>query len=377
MIYKHFKIKIDSSSWPNGNVPSNLLKLNNIDYKINILEALYLIGKLTRPSVLKGFSLSDFWAWLRYFPAFDPHCSEARFRKEWDSLDSHQKTIASDDLGMGFSCLFLKENLDINHFANTTHVLANLSKGLYQPSPLIKKKGPKKTPDFIGFHFNNDLSIIECKGTQNTLNALETSMMDGIEQKQNLQRKGAVFQHRLVAGTFIPQNSNSQNPTIKVIDPEWKIEGEFLKYSKYDIENTIIQLSFANDLSQIGFTNLSKIFSKTFEEEDIDSSYEKDIKDIDRKGFKRENEMWRKNIEVVWDEPMEYKGNSFGGIKYSIEVPRTTIEEIKNSKKGSYFIKNFEEKFRSVKWNKKENIDNSHKFETESPLGINYKLELI
>jgi hypothetical protein len=59
--------------------------------------ALVFAALWTRPPVRYGFSLSDCWAWLRYFPAIAVN-SELRLREEWTSLDPHYKTVLSGDL---------------------------------------------------------------------------------------------------------------------------------------------------------------------------------------------------------------------------------------------------------------------------------------
>ena len=374
---KKFTIQIDQNSWSNSSVPSELMVVNNTEMEIDLLEALHFIGILTRPPVLHGFSLSDFWAWLRYLPAFDQNSDDARFRAEWRALDAHQKTIASDDLGMGFSTLFLKNILGIQYYADTIHVINSLSRGTfsYINAP---KRGPKKTPDFIAYHLNGEVSIVECKGTQMSQNILLEAMDRGVTQKNNLNYSSTNFKHRLVAGTFIPQYDNIQRPLIAIKDPNWEIEKEFEKYKKEEIYNSVIQLSFAKELSHVELTNISKSFSKTYEEEEnLDSAFEKDRKNFKDKGFQEQVDRYIKEFILKWDVPLIVKGKEYTGIKYTAELSKDKLEDIRNSKTGSNYIAMHKNKLINEHWKKKEVDAESNSYETESPLGVKYKLEII
>lgn len=66
---KQLDIEILKKTWTDRRrPPKNLLSLTGSPYQVDILSALLFTGVLTAPPVRHGFSLSDCWAWLRYFP---------------------------------------------------------------------------------------------------------------------------------------------------------------------------------------------------------------------------------------------------------------------------------------------------------------------
>lgn len=69
---RNITFEIDASTWPAGQaVPTQLVNAANVgSTTIDLNEALLRVGSLTQPPRVYGFSLSDCWAWLRYFPSF-------------------------------------------------------------------------------------------------------------------------------------------------------------------------------------------------------------------------------------------------------------------------------------------------------------------
>ena len=379
MTKKKFFVTIDQKSWTSSKlyVPKELSIFDKTDVEIDLLEALHFTGLLTRPPISFGFSLSNFWAWLRYFPAFDPKNEDARFRVEWNSLDRHQKTIASDDLGMGFSTLFLKKALNIETYIDTMHVIKNLSKGKFTFSK-VSKNGQFKTPDFVAYHSNGDISIVECKGTQSSRAALLGYLKDGQSQKRNINLNAGHFKHKLVAGTFIPQYNHKDRPLISISDPEWEIEKEFNKYKREEINKVITQLSIAQELSHVELSNLSQSFSKSYENlEDINVAFEKDRRNFKDKGFQENNYNYVKEYSLKWDVPIQIKNKEYTGIKYTTELPFGKIEELRKFKNASDFTLAKNNINKPERWKKKETLDETMSYETESPLGFSYRLEII
>jgi hypothetical protein len=67
---------------------------------------LQLVGFLTTPAHSFGVSLSEYWAWVRYLHAIGS-ARDLQIAKAFTDLDSHQKTILSDDFGMGVPVCWL------------------------------------------------------------------------------------------------------------------------------------------------------------------------------------------------------------------------------------------------------------------------------
>lgn len=74
-------------------------------WQADMLSALVATAVLTSPPRYRPFHLSTYWAWLRYGAAISRAHSELRLRWLWHHIDPHQKTILSDDFGMGIPAL--------------------------------------------------------------------------------------------------------------------------------------------------------------------------------------------------------------------------------------------------------------------------------
>ena len=95
------QVTVDKSTWPSSTIafPSTFHSGTH-QFDLNIQELLLVIGYLTTPSHASGVSLSEFWAWIRYLHAVS-NDADLRLTRAFSELDAHQKTILSDDFGMG------------------------------------------------------------------------------------------------------------------------------------------------------------------------------------------------------------------------------------------------------------------------------------
>ena len=116
---RNLEIVVDSQSWAPKRVPRELLSCAG-PRQVNVLVALIYTALVTRPPTVHGFHLSDYWAWLRYQPAIAA-TNDLRLRAEWDTVDSHQKTVLSDELGVGFTTQFITEALNCSEFTDTVY----------------------------------------------------------------------------------------------------------------------------------------------------------------------------------------------------------------------------------------------------------------
>ena len=74
---KHYRmnrrvdIEVLSDSWPASTAPPSGLvaAVQSYPSQVDILASILFLGLWPRSPVTHGFSLSDCWAWLRYFPA--------------------------------------------------------------------------------------------------------------------------------------------------------------------------------------------------------------------------------------------------------------------------------------------------------------------
>src|SRR5262249_50255729 len=114
---KDISICIDRNSW-NPNTPPLSISALSGNRATNIDCALIYTGLWTCPALCFGFSLSDCWAWLRYQRAFAT-TRDLRLRQEWSDIDPHQKTVLSDELGVGFTTQLFIESLSFLFYVDT------------------------------------------------------------------------------------------------------------------------------------------------------------------------------------------------------------------------------------------------------------------
>lgn len=225
-------------------IPKEFLKVqSSINFELSTL--LFHIADVTKNPFDSGISLNSNWAFLRYNNCFDSS-NTIKLRKEYEDVDAHQKTILSDDLGMGFASLFLDETLKIKAITDTSFFLKYLP-SLKQSKKT--KKGPAKSPDFIVLDENKNLHLLECKGTQHSVSSSEKQLKRGMDQVSSIDDPNDIIDQRLVIGTYIANYSSKNISQINVIDPEF--DYSFKNTSKEDIFNLSIYFQLLKELSFI------------------------------------------------------------------------------------------------------------------------------
>ncbi|GAB3647331.1 hypothetical protein GCM10028813_09600 [Ramlibacter alkalitolerans] len=197
----------------------------NGTWQADMQAALIATAILTSPPLYRPFHLNTFWAWLRYGPAISRAHRELRLRWLWRHIDPHQKTILSDDFGMGLPALYLVQNFAFEDFADTQHLLERLLLGVVSPAA-IQKNGAAKLPDFIAIDSLDRLHILECKGTQAKPD-FGQALRRGVQQKNNLSNPG-IFTSIMVSALFIPQFRSKSAPELLFVDPDPDIRFKLL-----------------------------------------------------------------------------------------------------------------------------------------------------
>ncbi len=227
---RNLKILIDRSTWPRaGMLPSfpSTFTAGQSTYALDIPKMLLMIGYLTTPISSTGVSLSEFWAWVRYLAAIadQPHLSVTR--SFWD-LDAHQKTILSDDFGMGVPMLWLHDQLSLGPIVDGRYFMQRIACSLGATQARTAKRGPNKTPDFVAHDSAGKWHVIECKGTQSgseyslkQLGVKGPPHKGGVAQKLSIQFPPGHTGQRLVCGLSIDVEDGTGS-LLKIIDPEPK-----------------------------------------------------------------------------------------------------------------------------------------------------------
>jgi hypothetical protein len=253
------EIVIDSVSWFQGEVPPDIAVLAG-PRTMSVPLALLFTALSTRPPTVQGFYLADFWAWLRYAWAFDGS-PNLRLRREWESVDPHQKAVLSDELGVGFTTYLLSTGLGCSQFIDTLYFVNVLEPGSFSLTSSAKR-GPKKSPDYIARDGGSNYYVLECKGTQSNLKELAAAIGRGQKQKASLTPQGGTtVMHSLVAGLFIPSWKSSELSQITIADPSWHEFEELLaNRSTFDVNEALVQIALAKSFALVGLPETANAF---------------------------------------------------------------------------------------------------------------------
>ncbi|MFC1836540.1 hypothetical protein ACFL2Q_17750 [Thermodesulfobacteriota bacterium] len=261
---KTIRISIDESSWEPSPVPQDILAMSRMGIRCTDTDlALLHTGLWTRPPEVQGFSLSDCWAWLRYSPALAT-TDDLRLRPEWESIDPHQKSVLSDDFGVGFTTELLSEHLHFLAYVDTLHFVRVLLPGHFVLGQ-TSKHGPNKSPDYIAIDNDLNFSVLECKGTQGSMSRLEYALNGGIAQKANLfATLGSSVKYSLVAGLYIARWASSTESTIRIVDPILQEDEQlFPGTPPRQLRAALVQIALAKHFALMGVPSLANVLSRT------------------------------------------------------------------------------------------------------------------
>jgi len=184
-----------------------------------------MIGYLTTPTSSIGVSLSEFWAWIRYLAAISGE-GDITLTRSFFELDAHQKTILSDDFGMGIPMLWLSDKLSLTEIVDGRYFMQKISASVGATQKRTAKRGPNKTPDFVARDTRGKWHVIECKGTQSGAEfsnkqigkggALPTG---GVAQKLSIRFPANYTGQRLACGLSIGVEGGGRS-LLKIVDPE-------------------------------------------------------------------------------------------------------------------------------------------------------------
>jgi hypothetical protein len=272
---RYFTVELHTHTWLTRRPPKSLRALAG-RRRQNMLDVFTEIGRRTAPPISYGFTLSERWAWLRYFPALDSSRG-LRLRPEWSDIDPHQKTILSDDFGVGLSMRILTDALKLQSITTTNYFLSRVdpAAGSLRRSG---RRGPAKSPDFICFDKSGTVHVIECKGTQSSLKTLRDQLGRGVEQKTNVVFTKARLGERLVGGVFVPQHEAEEDATLMICDPV-VTDGIEVDLPFEQIANIVMRGELASSLHLLGLPTLGNHVAMA-EPRGRDDSVERELKSL-------------------------------------------------------------------------------------------------
>lgn len=256
-------IYTDDTTWPATGAPSfpTSFTAGVSNYNIAILPTLLLIGQLTTPQIARGVSLSEFWAWVRYLYAVSSD-SDLRITKDFANLDSHQKTILSDDFGMGIPIGYLVGALGLVSWSDGRYFMDRMSALMQGPLPVPRKRGPRKAPDFVFMDHAGALHVVECKGGQSGPDARDRQLSSitskgeptgGVVQKRMVLLPAHLQGQRLACGLSIGVSGKPGPSDLKIVDPEFNPQFDLSKADDAVIGDPITRSRLANSLRGAGF----------------------------------------------------------------------------------------------------------------------------
>ncbi|WP_135212681.1 hypothetical protein [Vitreimonas flagellata] len=212
-------VNVDAATWPAGGAPfPATFPTSPQMHSVNIPAMLLIIGYITTPAHAFGISLSSYWAWVRYLHAIsdDP---DLRITTSFADLDSHQKTILSDDFGMGAPLHWLLDVIPFSAICDGRYFIERHAASTGATINVAGKRGLSKSPDFVFQDLNGIWHVLECKGTQSGPKYRETQFETGLQQKRTIQFANTPASQNLVAGLSIGVEGVASSD-LKVIDPE-------------------------------------------------------------------------------------------------------------------------------------------------------------
>lgn len=219
---KTIELQVDRSSWigTGRQVPATFGKEDSTS--VDFLSSMLQVGLLTIPWQGSACSLAVYWAHIRYCAAIDFASADLRLSTAWKEIDTHQKTILSDDWGMGVTVHWLRSRLSFRSGCDGRYFIDRLSGlGLATSAGDIQTRGVYKCPDFIFIDAWGKFHIVECKGTQNSRSSLAGQLKKGVQQKESI-----IFSddkhlgQRLVAGLYIAQSDSDEASSLRIVDPD-------------------------------------------------------------------------------------------------------------------------------------------------------------
>ena len=321
---RQINFEIETQTWRRlSSIPQPLrIAAHTGAYDVNLLGVLLSIAVFTRPPARRGFDLSDFWAWMRYLPAFSTE-PLLRLNSEWSTLDFHHKTVASGDFGVGFSTWILWKTLGFWDYIDVLHVVNVLAPNRFALGGNAKR-GPRKSPDYVALGPKLELNILECKGTQSSKGYLRRAVNSGLHQKRNLHAIGGPgFSTSLVSGMFVPQWESDSRATFLVSDPEINDAKSLLfEYSLDQIRHASSRASMARDLAHFNLpVSVATLMGSKTATGTIGEAIGSDL-------YQQQLEEGRLMVERVhtYPEPIALDSATATGIVFKAELPEETID---------------------------------------------------
>jgi len=206
----------------NAKAPAAVQTLQKVKtFDLRAIELLRKIGQLTTPSSTNMAKYSSSWATRRYFWAIEPGDGSLRLSQDARQLDFHQKTLLSDEFGIGMAGLIMEKHFEADCFADMSAALADPKLGL-------KHEGQPQ-PDYLMWNKSRGAYfVVECKGCQTNRSTALDQLRRGMEQVPTIKFTDA---NRSTMSLVIATVLERTFTTVMVLDPpedEREFKGEMI-----------------------------------------------------------------------------------------------------------------------------------------------------
>lgn len=213
-------------------------------------DLLLALGKITTPRVQNIVDLSNLWAYFRYTWAFDPDLGFGNLRLSQDAwdIDFHQKTLMSDEMGVGFTAFLMENFYNAPSPMDVEVVLRN------QSIPRLQRLSVRSPlPDYLFRDLQGNYYVVECKGTRQSRTPMLKQLRRGLEQVPCLIFPSGQQPVRLVIGARLSKRTIE----VYIIDPP-AIADEFSENGKKKQQIYIVKdiEQFEKDVESMRRANL-------------------------------------------------------------------------------------------------------------------------
>ncbi|XEC95681.1 hypothetical protein AB6A23_03655 [Paenibacillus tarimensis] len=193
-----------------------------LDIKLTTYSLLHMVGLITTPIVTNLVDISSTWALYRYIWAFeiptaatvDPALKLSNIAR---NIDFHQKTLLSDEIGVGMAAYIMSTYFDAHHFTDIDVALRSPTLGLIQTG--------STSPDYLFYDNNKNYYVVECKGSQTSKNTSLDQLRRGTEQVPSIQFQNGQSATSLILATCMLNDKTE----VYIIDPPGDQDDRYYK----------------------------------------------------------------------------------------------------------------------------------------------------
>jgi hypothetical protein len=341
-------VEVLASTWRRPRQMPSAFPASPTSETIDIATVLNVIGVLTTPPLSGGASLSEMWAFVRYFFAVTESDDDLRLKSEFQEMDAHQKTILSDDFGMGFSMHWLAQRLGFVAACDGRYFIENhlsFVRGTYSGGSA--KRGLGKSPDFVAMDQAGRFHVVECKGTQSSLAYRNRQLKEtGTAQKRTIHLPPPYGGERLVAGLFIG-GADGDRTNLRVIDPEPPDPYVVRDKDPELVRNAVARGTLAKQLRSSGFPRVSAAVAYPRLRPNVENpdEFQENEEDVQRRHEQAEAEFRNfrdrtfvvggtqyvgRRVEMVLPRPLWTKRGEYSRVEVRQGLERGTFEQVRS-----------------------------------------------